>query len=71
MASHLSFWPGLLFGILLAVGWIPAAWAIGEGQYALLLGTNLYGLAICTAGFLLPEIVRRWRGLAVVRSESA
>ena len=68
---HLSFWPGLLFGILLAVGWIPATWAIGKGQYALLLGTNLYGLAICTAGFLLPEIVRRWRGLAVVRSESA
>ena len=29
---HLSFWPGLLLGVLLALGWIPAAWAIGEGM---------------------------------------
>ena len=68
---HLSFWPGLLLGLLLAIGWIPAAWAIGEGKYALLLGANLYGLPICTAGFLLPEIVRRGRGMAVVQGESA
>ena len=68
---HLSFWPGLMLGMLLAVGWIPAAWAIGEGKYALLLGTNLYGLSICTAGFLLPEIVRRWRGMPVAQGESA
>ncbi len=68
---HLSFWPGLMLGMLLAVGWIPAAWAIGEGKYALLLGTNLYGLSICTAGFLLPEIVRRWHGVPVAQGESA
>ncbi|HHW76457.1 MAG TPA: sodium:solute symporter [Xanthomonadaceae bacterium] len=68
---HLSFWPGLVLGILLAVGWIPATWAIGEGKYALLLGTNLYGLSICTAGFLLPEIVRWWRGVPVAQGESA
>ncbi|HAO32763.1 MAG TPA: sodium:solute symporter [Candidatus Competibacter sp.] len=61
---HLSFWPGLLLGVLLAVGWIPAAWAIGTGKYALLLGVNCYGLMLCTAGFLLPEAVRRWRGVS-------
>ncbi len=68
---HLSFWPGLLLGVLLALGWIPAAWAIGEGKYALLLGVNLYGLLICTTGFLLPEIVRRWRGVPLAERQSA
>lgn len=68
---HPSFWPGLVLGILLAVGWIPAAWAIGTGKYALLLGVNFYGLLICTAGFLLPEIVRRSRRSLVAKEASA
>ncbi len=51
---HLAFWPGVILGMLLAAGAIPASWAIGSGKYALLLGTNLYGLLICFAGFLLP-----------------
>lgn len=51
---HLSFWPGLSLGILLAAGLIPEPWAIGDGKYALLLGTNVYGLLLCTTGFLLP-----------------
>ncbi len=67
---HLSFWPGLVLGVLLAVGWIPHTWAIGEGKYALLLGTNLYGLLLCTMGFLLPEIIRRWYGMPVASGQS-
>lgn len=51
---HLAFWPGVVLGVMLAVGAIPPAWAIGTGKYALLLGTNAYGLAICLAGFVLP-----------------
>lgn len=58
---HLSFWPGVALGILLAVGAVPAVWAIGTGKYALLLGVNVYGLLLCTAGFLLPLVARRWR----------
>ena len=58
---HLAFWPGVLLGVLLAVGMIPQSWAIGTGKYALLLGTNLYGLAICCAGFLLPLALQRLR----------
>lgn len=54
LSFHLSFWSGLILGLLLATGWIPPSWAIGDGKYALLLGTNLYGLLICTAGFFLP-----------------
>jgi hypothetical protein len=56
---HLAFWPGVALGVALAAGAIPSSWAIGTGKYALLLGTNLYGLLICSAGFLLPIVLRR------------
>ncbi|MGE5524221.1 MAG: hypothetical protein ACM3SS_10930 [Rhodospirillaceae bacterium] len=58
---HLAFWPGVVLGIALAAGAIPASWAIGSGKYAVLLGANLYGLMICCAGFLLPIAWRRLR----------
>jgi hypothetical protein len=61
---HLAFWPGVILGVLLAANWIPQSWAIGSGKYALLLGVNLYGLAICFAGFLLPLA---WRKLYATR----
>jgi hypothetical protein len=61
---HLAFWPGVILGVLLAAGAIPAAWAIGSGKYALLLGTNLYGLLICFVGFLLPLAWQRMRPAA-------
>ncbi len=59
---HLAFWPGLGLGVALAAGAIPQAWAVGEGRYGLLLGTNLYGLALCTTGYLLPVAWQRLRG---------
>jgi Na+/proline symporter len=58
---HLAFWPGVALGIAFAAHAIPASWAIGTGKYALLLGANLYGLLICTAGFLLPVAWQRVR----------
>jgi hypothetical protein len=58
---HLAFWPGVVLGVTLAGGAIPLSWAIGSGKYALLLGTNLYGLAICLGGFLLPLAWQRLR----------
>jgi len=58
---HLAFWPGITLGLMLAAGAIPASWAIGDGKYALLLGVNLYGLAICCTGFLLPVAWQRLR----------
>jgi hypothetical protein len=36
---------------------IPTSWAIGDGKYAILLGTNLYGLALCSAAFFLPLLL--------------
>ncbi|MCK6427859.1 MAG: hypothetical protein L6Q72_02045 [Burkholderiaceae bacterium] len=55
---HLSFWTGIAIGFALAAGVLPQSWAIGDGKYALLLGANAYGLALCTAGFLLPVALR-------------
>lgn len=54
LGFHLSFWTGLGLGMALVLGWIPQSWAIGDGKYALLLGTNLYGLGLCVLGYLLP-----------------
>jgi hypothetical protein len=64
---HLSFWPGVLLGVLLTAHLVPHAWAIGTGKYALLLGTNAYGLLICTAGFLLPLAWQRAATPALAR----
>jgi Na+/proline symporter len=51
---HLSFWTGLLMGVLQVVGAVPQSLAIGQGQYALLLGANVYGLIFCMIGFWVP-----------------
>lgn len=59
LGFHLSFWTGIGLGVALTLGWIPQSWAIGDGRYALLLGTNLYGLILCTAGYLLPGMMTR------------
>jgi Na+/proline symporter len=55
---HLAFWPGLVLGILVALEsalgtTIFPAWIdIGSGKYADDLGVNVWGLAICTGGYL-------------------
>ena len=59
---HLAFWPGLLFGIVrvletaLGTAIFPAWMIVGEGKYALDLGVNLYGLGLCTLGYLLGTL---------------
>jgi Na+/proline symporter len=59
LSFHLAFWTGMVLGVLLAAGLIPDSWAIGSGKYAKLLGVNLYGLLLCTAGYLLPSLLTR------------
>jgi solute:Na+ symporter, SSS family len=61
LAFHLSFWTGMAVGILHALNWLPAAWAIGSGKYALLLGANAYGLVLCTAAFGFALVLTRRR----------
>lgn len=64
---HLAFWPGLLFGVLITVESVakveifPAWIDIGAGAYADDLGVNLYGLLICTAGYLLGAAIGKAR----------
>jgi len=62
---HLAFWPGLLFGVLKTIeaatgsqifpDWIN----IGGGKYADDLGVNVYGLMVCTAGYLAGAVLFR------------
>jgi len=58
ISFHLAFWPGLALGILvtleavLGVEIFPAWIDIGSGKYADDLGVNVWGLAICTGGYL-------------------
>ena len=58
ISFHLSFWTGVVLGILYAAGLIPQTLAIGDGKYGLLLATNLYGLALCTLGFFIPLLFK-------------
>lgn len=59
LGFHLSVWLGLGLGLALTIGWVPSSWAIGDGKYGLLLGTNLYGLILCTLCYLLPGMLMR------------
>ncbi|MCZ6849172.1 MAG: Na+/proline symporter, partial [Alphaproteobacteria bacterium] len=58
MSFHLAFWPGLVLGVLvtleatLGMAIFPAWIDIGSGKYADDLGVNVWGLMICTAGYL-------------------
>jgi Na+/proline symporter len=68
LSFHLAFWPGLVLGVLLTVEAaarvqiIPAAVDLGVGSYADDLGVNVYGLILCTAGYLLGAAVSAVRG---------
>ncbi|MFP6735536.1 MAG: hypothetical protein VB959_17095 [Rhodospirillales bacterium] len=65
LSFHLAFWPGILFGVGLTLegatgAAIFPAWVdLGTGRYADDFGVNLYGVILCTAGFvigcLIPE----------------
>jgi SSS family solute:Na+ symporter len=64
---HLAFWPGLVLGVLvtlehaLRVEIFPAWIDIGHGKYADDFGINLWGLALCTFGYVLGTVIARMR----------
>lgn len=60
---HLAFWPGVLLGVsrtvetFVKVDILPADLALGVGKYALDLGVNVYGLVLCTLGYVVGAVV--------------
>lgn len=60
---HLAFWPGLALGVAVtlesALGTeiFPAWIDIGSGSYADDLGVNVWGLALCTAGYVAGALI--------------
>ncbi|MBE0533944.1 MAG: Na+/proline symporter [Rhodospirillales bacterium] len=63
LSFHLAFWPGLVLGIVMTVesatgvAILPAALDIGTGSYADDLGVNVFGLLICTAGYVAGALI--------------
>ncbi len=69
LSFHLAFWPGLIIGVLRTIETFakvqifPSELALGAGHYAPDLGVNVYGVLICTSGYLLGAALssrRRW-----------
>lgn len=54
LGFHLSFWTGIVLGVLFTVGLIPSCFGVGTGENAMLLGVNLYGTILCTIGYVVP-----------------
>lgn len=56
---HLSFWCGIILGVVYTLGWFSESLAIGNGKNALLLAVNFYGLILCTVGYIAPALLSR------------
>lgn len=62
VSFHLAFWPGLIFGIIKTIESatgspiFPDVLNIGGGKYADDLGINIYGLMVCTTGYLIGAL---------------
>lgn len=54
---HLSFWSGIIIGLLYSFGMLPSFLAIGGGDNAMLLGVNLYGSIIAFALYILSSFI--------------
>jgi len=61
LGFHLSFWIGILAGVLLVLGVLPTFLKIGHGASAMLLGVNFYGLILCTLAYLAPALFTQKR----------
>jgi len=68
---HMALWPGIAFGVIRAVETfgqvhiIPTSLSLGSGAFALDLGVNAWGLAVCTAGFVTGAVLAPRTGLSI------
>jgi solute:Na+ symporter, SSS family len=77
LSFHLAYWPGVAIGVARAietshVDILPKALSLGSGKFALDLGVNVWGLVICSVGYLLGALLapRRQTALAMAASSS-
>jgi Na+/proline symporter len=74
---HLALWPGVALGVVRAVetfGQVhiyPASLALGSGPFALDLGVNAWGLALCTIGFGFGALLAPRHGVALAQGQRA
>ena len=55
LGFHLSVWTGVIIGLLLAFGWIPASFIWFSGAYGDLLSVNIIGTLLCFALFFMSK----------------
>ncbi|MGB3199770.1 MAG: Na+/proline symporter [Nodosilinea sp.] len=66
LSFHLAFWPGIVLGVLrvaenaLGTTIFPVWVSLGSGKYAVDLGVNVYGLLLCSLGYLLGAWISGW-----------
>lgn len=76
LCFHLSFWCGLIIGVvqgtcilsmnlrIVVAKKLPTSWNISTGDYANLLGANIYGSLLCIGfflvGLLFPDDILYW-----------
>jgi solute:Na+ symporter, SSS family len=76
LSFHLAYWPGVAIGVARAIETfahidiLPRALSLGSGKFALDLGVNVWGLVICSVGYLLGVLLvpRRQTTLATAAS---
>ena len=58
LSFHLAFWPGIVLGVIRGIEVfgklriLPSSLDLGSGAFAADLGVNVWGLLLCTFGFL-------------------
>lgn len=63
VSFHLAFWPGVAIGVVRAVETfgqlhvLPDLLKLGSGPFALDLGVNVWGLGVCTGGFVVGALL--------------
>ncbi|PSR14909.1 MAG: sodium:solute symporter [Bacteroidetes bacterium] len=56
---HLAVGVGVVLGLLLALGLVPASWVFFSGKYGDLLSVNIIGTVLCFVLFAIPLIIKK------------
>jgi hypothetical protein len=59
LSFHLSFWTGIVAGIVLIFQLLPESWFFTSGKYADLLTINVYGTILSLVLYLMPYLMKK------------